>query len=385
MTTAEPFRPLSAQNQDSLNTLIRAIVRSQQMFSLILVRCNYRMLRDRIVATLKRQLSMPLQEVHLLPKSSTLFTAIRQTLGDQQPTVLMVDGLETVENLTGLLRVANQSREEFRNHLPCPLVVWITDGILQRLIREATDFESWASITIEFESTPEDLSQFILKTTDEILAQLLKARENLFLDNHALRLEKDSPLRGELQAACESILDNHLESTSPELAASVEFVLGRVSDNNQAESRQHYERSLQLWQQTGNLARYAYVQFYLGFWWRNYVVRQRSDELQGLQKARVYLESSISTLEQIGREDRVAQFINYLGEVLHRQEDWAALDQCAHKAFTLHQRYCDGFRQARALGLMAEVAISNHNWSQAKYHAKLALTTWQQAAEKLLA
>lgn len=359
--------------------MTRAIERSHGMFSLILVRCNYQTVRNRILATLRNQIQVPLREINLSPRTTTLFTAIRREIGSEQPAALMVTGLETVTDLGSLLRVINQSREEFRNHLPCPLAIWINDGILQRLIREATDFESWASITIEFEISEEDLTQFILKTTDEVFAQLLSSRENIFLDNRALSLDAHSPLRAELRAACEA-LHRRPEPLPVELEASTQFILGRVADNTQEEARQHYERSLALWQQAQNLERYAHVQFYLGFWWVSYAIRHLGSRPEGLQKARTYLEAAIATFEQIGRNDRVAQFINYLGEVLHRQQDWPALDALASKAFALHQRYCDLFRQAKALGLMADCAIARSNWGQAESSATLALETWQKAA-----
>ncbi|HEY9761017.1 MAG TPA: WD40 repeat domain-containing protein [Trichocoleus sp.] len=380
MTTSDAPFSLSSKNQESLTALTRAIERSQGMFSLILARCNYRSLRERILVTLGQQVQVPWREINLTPQTITLFTAIRREIGSEQPSALMVTGLETVADLGCLLRVTNQSREEFRNHLPCPLVIWITDSILQRLIREATDFESWASITIQFESNPEALIQFVLKTTDQIFDQLLSSRENVFLDNRTLHLDANSPLRKELRAACEE-LHRQPGPLPLELEASIQFVLGRVSNNCQKDARQHYERSLQLWQQAGNLERYAHVQFYLGFWWVNYAVRHLGSRPAGLQKARRYLEASIATFEQIGRDDRVAQFINYLGEVLHRQQDWPALDALASKAYGLHQRYCDYFRQAKALGLMAEGAIAQANWSQAESSATLALDTWQKAAK----
>ncbi|MDB9527310.1 hypothetical protein PN498_15020 [Oscillatoria sp. CS-180] len=372
--------PLSSSNQDSLRSLIRSIERSQGIFSLILARCNYRSLRDRVQTLLKTQVQVPLQEVNLTPQTQSLYTAIRHTLGDDPPIALVINGLETVENLDCLLRVANQTREEFRNNLPCPLVIWVTDDILNRLIRNATDFESWASVTIEFESDLTALTQFILHTADDIFGQLLDSRENVFLDSEALDLGQDSPLRMELQAACEEV-HRYLDPLPPDVEASSQFILGRAADNNEEKARQHYERSLELWQQVGNLERYAHVQFYIGFWWGNYSVRHAQDRWAGLQKSREYLEAALQNYQSLGKPDRVAQFINYLGEVLHRQEDWAALDARASEAFKLHQQFCNYFRQAKALGLMAAVSIAEKNWAQAEYRANLALTTWQKAID----
>jgi WD40 repeat protein len=377
MTTSD-VPPLSSVNQTALRSLIRSIERSQGTFSLILARCNFQQLRDRVQANLKAQLQIPFHEVVLQPHAQSLYTAIRQALGPVSPTALIIHGLERVEDLDTLLRVANQSREEFRNHLSCPLVIWVTDDILNRLIRDATDFESWASVTLEFEAELSELTEFVMSTADELFAQLLGSREHIFLDNDALDLDENSPLRAELRAACD-VIHQRLDPLPPEVEASGQFILGRVADNNTEVARHHYERSLELWEQVGHLEHYGHVQFYLGFWWGNYAVRHLPDRATGLDQAKAYLEGAIQTFEQIGQPHRVAQFINFLGEVLHRQEDWSALDDLAHKAFTLNQQFCDYFRQARALGFMAAVAIAHQNWAQAEYLASQALAIWQTA------
>jgi WD40 repeat protein len=379
--TKSSWDNLSLENQTSLRSLIRALERSQGMFSLILVRCNYRSLRDQVHQLLQENLSIPYQTIELKPDSITLYCTIdEQIIGE--PSALIVNNLETVKNLDDLLRVANQSREEFRNNLQCPLAIWINDEILKRLIRHATDFESWASVTIEFTSDLATLQQFILSTADKIFTQLLSTRENVFLSEAELNLDEGSPLCLELRSACEA-LHNQPQALTPEVEASGEFILGRISDNNEPVAREHYEQSLQLWREVGNWERYAHVQFYLGLWWSNYAARHLQDQGRGLQQARFYLEGTINTFEQIEQPHRVAQFINFLGEVLLRQEDWPLLDTLASRAFTLHQRYSDPFRQSKALGFMAAVAIARQNWSQAEYQATLALNTWQQAADQL--
>lgn len=70
--TLDPLAPLnqpglSPANQASLRALVRAISGSQGSFSLILVRGNYRPLRDRITTALAQQLPVPLRQVFLSP------------------------------------------------------------------------------------------------------------------------------------------------------------------------------------------------------------------------------------------------------------------------------------------------------------------------------
>jgi len=61
----------------------------------------------------------------------------------------MVFGLESVKDINTVLTSANQVREEFRKNFPFPILLWINDQVLQKLIRLATDLENWATI-IEF-------------------------------------------------------------------------------------------------------------------------------------------------------------------------------------------------------------------------------------------
>lgn len=51
---------VAAYNERSLNTLDRAIAFSRGEFSLVLVRCNYKRLRDRLMRELKKTLGTPL-------------------------------------------------------------------------------------------------------------------------------------------------------------------------------------------------------------------------------------------------------------------------------------------------------------------------------------
>ncbi len=78
-------------------------------------------------------------------------STIQKQLKDEQPSAAMVFGLESVKDIDRLLISANQVREEFRKNFHFPLVLWVTDEILQKLIRLAPDLESWTT-SIHFPS-----------------------------------------------------------------------------------------------------------------------------------------------------------------------------------------------------------------------------------------
>jgi hypothetical protein len=63
---------------------------------------------------------------------------------------LMVCEFETVRNLDRLLANANMIREEFRKHFTCPMVWWVSDATLGRMIRIAPDFFSWTT-SVQFQ------------------------------------------------------------------------------------------------------------------------------------------------------------------------------------------------------------------------------------------
>ena len=367
-------------NQESLKTLSRGITCFQEEFSLILAVCNYRTLREQIVQQLRAQCPVQMRELVLEKSVQTLYTRITEELGTEQPNALMIVGLESVRELDPVLTATNQIREEFRN-FNFPVVLWVTDAILCKLIRLIPDFHSWAT-TVEFQMTVDELIHFIRQTVDEVFAKVLNSRENVFLDNAALDIENGSPRCAELKSAREE-LQHRGVTLDPDLEAGLEFILGRIADNSDVASRQHYEQSLALWQQTGDRARCGFLLFYIGLWWRNYAARHRVEYQQAAERARDYFQQSIVAFEQADRSDLAAKFINFLAEVLHRLKHWRELELVAQKALVLHQTHYDQFRQARIHGFLAEVALSKSLWIEAKQAAGQALSLLNDATKTI--
>ncbi len=362
-------------NKESLKTLLRGITRFPGEFSLILAHCNYAALRERIAQQLREQCTVEIRELVLEPSVQTLYTTIAEQVGQEQPDALMVLGLESVSDLDRVLKATNQIREEFRN-FAFPLVLWVTDEVLQKLIRLVPDFYSWAT-TVEFKVTTDQLVDFIRQTADQVFARVLDSRENIFLDSAVFNLGLSSPRRAELRSAGQE-LENRGVKLDPELEAGLEFVLGRVADNSKEESRGHYERSLALWQQIHNLERCGNLLFYLGLWWRNYAARHRPEYQQACERSEDYYRQSIEVFEQANRPDLEAKFINFWAEVLHRLKLWDELERVANKALALHQTHSDEFRQARVYGFLAEVALSKSAWTEAEKSARQALSLLNQ-------
>jgi len=146
----ETQRPsdVAVYNERSLKALDRAIAFSQGEFSLVLVRCNYKRLRDRILHQLRElgESRYEIRELNLPSSVTTLYTTIQAhgfgEVGEREsgrkeefihsnpglstnphplipssPPALFILGLESVESLEDLLTSTNQVRDEFRKCL----------------------------------------------------------------------------------------------------------------------------------------------------------------------------------------------------------------------------------------------------------------------------
>lgn len=147
------------ENDRSLKTLARAIELSKGEFSLIIVCCSYSKPREEIRQKLKEFYSVKPEELTIEKTAVTLLSTLVAKLDKKEPEALFVSGLESVENLKELLTAANIVRNQFREKLPFPLILWVTEEVQQKLMRLAPDFYSWAAVTIKFRFKRSPVSQ----------------------------------------------------------------------------------------------------------------------------------------------------------------------------------------------------------------------------------
>ncbi|MCH4905098.1 hypothetical protein GSN00_12085 [Cylindrospermopsis raciborskii CHAB3438] len=136
---------ISNHHYEPIKTILRVIDFSQGQFSLIFLHCNDAELREQVAAQLRERSPNKIEEITLPHSAISLYDNISLTL-DRHPEVLMVFGLETVNNLDSILQFSNQIREEFRKNFTFPLLIWIDDQILRKILRVAPDLETWGSI-----------------------------------------------------------------------------------------------------------------------------------------------------------------------------------------------------------------------------------------------
>jgi WD40 repeat protein/tetratricopeptide (TPR) repeat protein len=389
----EPGTPLeiTVDNQNALEELAWAIDMSQGQFALLLAQCNYVRLRMQIAEQLQKISAVSIRVVTLPKSATTLYTSLKAELGDEKPEAVMVFGLDESENLDQLLASTNQVREEFRQTFPFPLILWINDDVLKKLLRLAPDFHSWSTAT-SFEVASSDLLESLRQGADELFATLLTAETNASFNRLFAQIDL-AILRQQELAAALSELQERGQSLEPALQASLDFFQG-VSAGTDSEALTYLQRSLEFWQQTNddptggtashsqsngivpasNQLRVALLLFFIGQY-QYYVTEQDRARSPDWEKAQVSLQQAIEIFEHANRPDLAAKCISRLERVLERVPDWDALEAAAQKSLKLHQSYCHPSRLAQDYRYLAEVALRRQRAAEAKSLAQQALDT----------
>jgi WD40 repeat protein len=362
MSESHRVEDVAVHNERSLKKLAWAIEASVGQFKLFLARCNYTNLRSQLVERLQELTSVEIRILELNRSEKTLYARIQAELDSEQPDALMVFGLESVGDLDELLSATNQVREEFRKNFHFPLVLWVNDEVMEKLLRLAPDFESWAT-TVAFLMAPEDLANFLIQTA-----------EQWFTDNLILTLEACLELQAQLEAAQKDLLGYEGVFT-PELEADCESLLGFTKRvNNQIDvAIEYYQRSLVFWQQTNNLERQAKLLDEISFCYYLKAPPYRSKNHPVCQDARHCVQEYLRVIEQLQRPDLIANSILRFGEVLGYLQDWEQLQVLTQQALQVHQSENKPIELARDYGFLAEVALAQERWNDASEFARKAL------------
>jgi tetratricopeptide (TPR) repeat protein len=241
MTSSET---VAAFNEKSLNRIVRTVRLSEGEFSLILAHCNYTGLRRKMLDRLKTMSPSDMREIELPDSVRTVYTFLRDRLRDDSPDAVSILGLESVRRIDDVLGSANQVREEFGKNFPFPVIWWINDPLLDRFIRVAPDFRTWAGSSVRFKPEPGDLLDALRHEAD-------RAGEIREGDDH-----ENDRLEFFLKSFSEDAGDSELNLT-PEHHADLCLLRGRNAQNKEDwdAALGFYQESLSFWEQTENRER----------------------------------------------------------------------------------------------------------------------------------
>ena len=416
----EPNRleDIGAYNARSLSTLSRAITLSNGHFALILVRCNYEVCSWQMWQRLQELTGVPLSELVLQSSIKTLLTSILTAITVEQTSSLVVFGLESVTAIDQVLISTNQVRDEFRKNFSFPLVLWITDEVLQKLTRFAPDFKSWAATSIKFELTTEQLLNLWNQATYELFTTILASHVGEFLSNEALNLAPHCRRRQELESALRDLNSRNV-SLEPAQRATWQFLVGRdaFSQNKMDVALQLYQQSLDFWQQlvgigdwqlgirqeemgtqeqremtissrslsasprlsfseslpcqspipnSQSLERIGIILYHIGLCYYRKAELRQTNCCNYLENAKESFSKAIDVFAAAGRPDWMARLTLQLGEVLQYLHNWTDLQALALQSIAEPQIQNSPVQLAQAYRFLAIVAQAQSNWRDAK-------------------
>ncbi|MBD2338247.1 ribosome assembly protein 4 [Calothrix sp. FACHB-156] len=382
-------------NARSLEQLAWAIQASVGQFKLILARCNYLQQRDRLIARLQEISAVKISVLTLQPSQRTLYTAIREQLGDNVQ-ALMILGLEKLQDLPQMLTSANQVREEFRKSFSFPIVLWVSDEIHKQLMQIAPDLESWAT-TKNFDITIDEINNFIVNTATQLFADILDINLEIIT---------------EIKSACQA-LQNQGQDLAPELKANCDFLLGLVAyiNKNLDSAISYYNQSLDYWQTNNNFERQGKILTQITICYyekyreteRNLPISRKQEpaeqsfyatatnheagdiafasvavpagaQVVNRETIKDYLQQSIAAFEAAQRPDLIANSLDKFGIVLRCLQDWQQLKTLAAQALIIHEADNNIIKISQDYGFLSEIALAENDWQQAKELSLKALT-----------
>ncbi|MDB9517094.1 hypothetical protein PN466_09050 [Roseofilum reptotaenium CS-1145] len=387
------------ENERALKQLARAISLSQGQFSLILVRCNYVQLREKVLKQLSEVLKArspkitdeipPFRCLQLSPDINHLYHTVKAdfALTEDRPSALLVLGLESVINLEDILISTNVIRDEFRKQLNCPLVLWVNDRLLHQFLQLAPDFANFAANPISFEMTTEALSTLIIQKAQTLLDNLLSRDKKQLL---AFPLSFISPKQGgcgqhraELEFAL-STLERRETVFDASLEARVAILLGhdRLMQGQIEGAIDSYQTALNYEQQLSpqpNLEHQGLLLFYLGLC-SFYPAQENPENQQLWEQAWHYFYQAIQCFQDADRQDLMAQMTGQVSDVLQHLQAWETLVEFTQKSLDLHQQYGLPIQLALDYGFLGKLALEQGKWEIAREQLKQCLAILDSAA-----
>ena len=377
-------------NQTALNNLKRALTLGQGQFSLILVRANYQRLTQLLLRDLAQ--TQPFHTVELSATTRSLPEAIvnSQASLESSPAAVMVTEFDQVKALDVVFKAANVGRNALLAKFPYPLVLWMTNTVLQSLTLYAADLKSFAAVPIQVDYPIQSLIEALHRAANEIFTHILDSHDAHWLHeavpqlpslSHHLRILTEQELPFAI-----ADLKQYNAQLDGALQASLNFLQGREAHTPERlkVAREYYEQSLDYWIQTDKTVedtsdQQAVLLLHLGLWWQTHGKLQPSTQLGSCRQARRFYERFLDILRQQNRRDRTANFIHVLAEILQKLEDWEALTALANEGLDLHQQ--DPVQLARDYGYLAEADLARENWTNAQQLATTALTLLARAVK----
>jgi WD40 repeat protein/tetratricopeptide (TPR) repeat protein len=373
---------ISSENEAVLQELSMTLDLYEGEFKLLLVRCNYQDLRDRLIIRLKEIHPQPIFEIKLPRSQKALYNHIIAQVKSETPAVLSIVGMDELDDLQAALLDLNINREMFRNHCPYPIVWWISDAVHKRIIKVAPDFESWTT-TLEFPIDTDELLTSLHDGSEALFSHVLAPSEVPFFKKLGEIHQLGSIQCSELEIALKDLGDRGL-NLEPKLQANLNFIRGldTLPPNNSPEKAlQYLQASFNYWQEVQDIERCGLLINQIGQ--VNYTIADADKyRAPNWELAMAGFQSAIEFFEKINRSDFVANIIIRLFVTAYRMSDWDAVEAFVQKALPLHQEFHEPYHLSLDYRYLAEVALQRQEWEVARNYGKMALSFLDQSPQE---
>ena len=306
---------ISPENEAVLQELSSALDLYEGEFKLLLARCNYQDLRDRLIIRLKEIHPQPIREIRLPRSQKNIYSHIISQVQSETPAVLSIVGMDELDNLQAALLDLNINREMFRDHCPYPIVWWISDAVHKRIIKVAPDFESWTT-TLEFAIAADELLASLKDGSEDLFRHVLAPSNIPFFKKLGQIHQLGSIQCSELEIALKDLGDRGL-NLEPKLQANLNFIRGldTLPPNNSPEKALSYlQANLNYWQQIQDFERSRMLLNQIAKL-KYKIADTEKYRTAGLETAQFWKESqlayknAVASFEQANRPDLVAHII----------------------------------------------------------------------------
>ncbi|WP_159789302.1 NACHT and WD repeat domain-containing protein [Sodalinema gerasimenkoae] len=240
---------IAAKNEKSLRQLAQAIALSRGQFNLILVRCNYRSLRDRwsqrLEAEIQRQHQFSLLTADLPVETQNLVQVIERAMAGETAEGIQLRGMTQLADLRGFLVKANQMRDQLRQQFAFPIVLWLDETGLREMLDVANDLESWTT-SKRFLPSAENIQANLQLNVQQFLSRLQGGSDRPWLGGDRLLGENQ---QREIEQACQQLAQLG-EPLSADLAADLALIQGRqaLEAGEWDQAAAHFQQSQSHWQ-----------------------------------------------------------------------------------------------------------------------------------------
>ncbi|MGL6282724.1 MAG: hypothetical protein ACRC2J_09995, partial [Microcoleaceae cyanobacterium] len=353
---------------------------------------------ESIISQLLADTKYGLSQLNLKSNARTLFTNISRHLKnlERNPDSLIVCGFDQVVNLDELLLSTNQVRDEFRKNFPFPVVLWVNDQVLRKMMKLAPDFNSWAAATIKFDFSNEELIKLLEEQTKELINYYWQSIIPELIDYATIQL--NFPQRLEMENAMKE-LQMRGDQLNIRLKAHLEFLLA-IDDyqkGNLEEALGHYQTSLDLWEKIswqvsnqvddlpivavdqtyltnseknflGNLfnsppaVQKGLIYLHIALCYRSQAINSPLSAYHNWQQVKKYLLQSQQVFVDWHQQFLLGIVFSILARVLGSLEEWSELEDLVLVALPIHEKYGDSRQVAEDYACLATVALSRSHW-----------------------